>query len=155
MRMRTMTMDDVQAIAASPWDITRHEFGQFGYDFDDQEDIETLKLSMSRLAMLGRGLTIEDDGGVIACPLLFHVANHHKDGDWSMWFIGGERLPVVAKPLIKRMKKWLIEQAAELGVHRFVCETKEEGAGKWFAVLGFQPAGRGDGTWRYIWTRRH
>lgn len=153
--MRDMTAEDVQAIASAPWEVTRHEWGGFGYDFDSQDDIETLKLSMSRLIPFGAGYTIEDDDGPIACPLLFHVPNRHIAGDWSMWFIGGERLPAVARPLIRRMKTWIGEKATEHGAQRFVCETKEEGAAKWFEVLGFQPAGRGDGTWRYVWVRRH
>lgn len=150
-----MREGDVQAIVSAPWDVTRREWGEFGYDFDDQDDIEQLKLSMSRVIPFGAGYTIEDDEGPIACPLLFTMPDRHIPGDWSMWFIGGERLPSVARPLIRRMKQWIGEKAAEHGVHRFVCATKEEGAAKWFDVLGFRFVGKTDDTWRYIWQRRH
>jgi hypothetical protein len=156
--MRELTFDDVQVAASAPWDVSRHEYGEFGFDLSSQDGIEDLKSWVSGMMGFGPSFAIvDDDDCLIACTGMFRPPEYPTPDEWCMWFFGSERLPGVAKPLMRSMRRWLSMCAADLEAQRFVCRTTESAdeAKKWFAVLGFRHEGNVGNQHVYVWHREH
>lgn len=134
----------LRGVLAEPWEVTREELRVCGFDLDEPTNHERVVEVVEGWRDMPDAYSyavVDGDGEAIAVFGAFPIAA--DAARWRTWFLASHLFPQTYVSVTAAVRREMRKAAKSSNIREYECWTigNDERARRWFATLGFLPAG--------------